>query len=135
MSADLFLTDRAFIKQNDNGRLKFLTKGKRFTTMGLDEFKLTYMCCPRLCSHGGWLLLKCSAIGGTHFRHPTDEQLGHVDILFSNYYNLQSVYFELLHITIQVKIHSTFILLFTSFQRSHFNETVFGVIILAQYFW
>ena len=38
MSADLFLTDRAFIKQNDNGRLKFLTKGKRFTTMRLDEF-------------------------------------------------------------------------------------------------
>ena len=31
----------------------------------------------------------------THFRHPTDEQLGHVDIFFSNYYNLQSVYFEL----------------------------------------
>ena len=26
---------------------------------------------------------------------PTDEQLGHVDIFFSNYYNLQSVYFEL----------------------------------------
>ena len=23
----------------------------------------TYMCCPRLCSHGGGLLLKCSAIG------------------------------------------------------------------------
>ena len=31
----------------------------------------------------------------THFRHPTDEQLGHVDTFFSNYYNLQSVYFEL----------------------------------------
>ena len=30
-----------------------------------------------------------------HFRHPTDEQLGHIDIFFSNYYNLQSVYFEL----------------------------------------
>ena len=30
----------------------------------------------------------------THFRHPTDEQLGHVDIYFSNYYNLQSVYFD-----------------------------------------
>ena len=30
----------------------------------------------------------------THFRHPTDEQLGLVDIFFSNYYNLQSVYFE-----------------------------------------
>ena len=30
------------------------------------------------------------------FRHPTDEQLGHVDIFFSNYYNLQSVYFELI---------------------------------------
>ena len=29
-----------------------------------------------------------------HFRHPTDEQLGLVDIFFSNYYNLQSVYFE-----------------------------------------
>ena len=28
------------------------------------------------------------------FRHPTDEQLRHVDIFFSNYYNLQSVYFE-----------------------------------------
>ena len=38
MSADLFLTDRAFIKQNDIGRLKFLTKGKRFTTMRLDKF-------------------------------------------------------------------------------------------------
>ena len=32
---------------------------------------------------------------GTHFRHPTDEQLGHLDIFFSNYYDLQSVYFEL----------------------------------------
>ena len=31
----------------------------------------------------------------THFRHPTDEQLGHVDIFFCNCYNLQSVYFEL----------------------------------------
>ena len=30
----------------------------------------------------------------TKFRHPTDEQLGHVDTFFSNYYNLQSVYFE-----------------------------------------
>ena len=30
----------------------------------------------------------------THFRHPTDEQLGHVDVFFSNYYNLQSVYYE-----------------------------------------
>ena len=24
---------------------------------------LTYMCCPWLCSHGGWFLLKCSAVG------------------------------------------------------------------------
>ena len=34
----------------------------------------------------------------TKFRHPTDEQLGHVDTFFrtsfSNYYNLPSVYFE-----------------------------------------
>ena len=30
----------------------------------------------------------------THFRHTTDEQLGHVYIFFSNYYNFQSVYFE-----------------------------------------
>ena len=28
-----------------------------------------------------------------HFRHPTDEQLQHIDIIFSNYYNLQSVHF------------------------------------------
>ena len=28
------------------------------------------------------------------FQHPSDEQLRHVDIFFSNYYNLQSVYFE-----------------------------------------
>ena len=26
--------------------------------------------------------------------HPTDEQLGHVGIVFSNYYNFHSVYFE-----------------------------------------
>ena len=70
---------------------------------------LTYTCCPRLCSHGGWLLLKCSAIGigfnGAETNcgiarilgmvDPTDEQLGHVDIFISNYYNLQSVYFDL----------------------------------------
>ena len=30
----------------------------------------------------------------THFRHPTDEQLQH-SYIFSNYYNLQSVHFEL----------------------------------------
>ena len=30
----------------------------------------------------------------THFRHPTDEQLQHRYILFSNYYHLQSVRFE-----------------------------------------
>ena len=29
-----------------------------------------------------------------HLPHPTDEQLGHEDIFFSNYYNLESVYFE-----------------------------------------
>ena len=34
----------------------------------------------------------------THLRHPTDEQLGHVNIFFSNYYNLQSVYFEMLEL-------------------------------------
>ena len=38
--------------------------------------------------------------GATHFGHPTDEQLGHVDIFFSTYYNLQSVYFELLAVTV-----------------------------------
>ena len=31
----------------------------------------------------------------THFRHPPDEQLLHVDIFFSNYYNLKSVHSEL----------------------------------------
>ena len=29
-----------------------------------------------------------------HFWHPTDEQLRHVDVFFSNYYNLRSVHFE-----------------------------------------
>ena len=40
----------------------------------------------------------------THFRHPTDERLGHVDIFFSNYYNLQSVYFELLLVLMLVRV-------------------------------
>ena len=44
----------------------------------------------------------------THFRHPTDEQLGHVDIFFSNYYNLQSVYFKL---CIYVFVHFTVLLI------------------------
>ena len=35
-----------------------------------------------------------SATTLTHFRHPTDEQLGQVDMCFSNYYNFQSIYFE-----------------------------------------
>ena len=36
-----------------------------------------------MCSHCGWLLLKCSTIGigfngaKTNFKHPTDEQLQH----------------------------------------------------------
>ena len=38
MSADLFVTDWVFIKQNDNGCLKSLTIGKQFITMRLDEF-------------------------------------------------------------------------------------------------
>ena len=49
-----------------------------------------------------WLLLKCSPVGtglnGSEtnwIRHPADEQLRHVDIFFSNHYNLQSVHFEL----------------------------------------
>ena len=37
----------------------------------------------------------------THFRHPTDEQLQHRCIFFSNYYNLQSVRFEM-HWTMQL---------------------------------
>ena len=36
--------------------------------------------------------------------YPTDEQLGHVDIFFSNYYNLQSVYFELSYAHVAVVI-------------------------------
>ena len=39
----------------------------------------------------------------TDFRHPTDEQLGHVDIyFFSDYYNLQSVYFECSMLSINI---------------------------------
>ena len=68
---------------------------------------LTYMCCPRLCSHGGWLLLKCSAIGIGFNGAETNCGIAHIlGILlmnswdtqlyfYSNYYNLESVYFEL----------------------------------------
>ena len=42
----------------------------------------------------------------THFRHPTDEQLGHVDIFFSNHYNLQSVYFELFNFHMRCYINA-----------------------------
>ena len=46
----------------------------------------------------------------THFRHPTDEQLGHVDIFFSNYYYLLSVYFEfeLKSVKMQIGINRPF---------------------------
>ena len=36
----------------------------------------------------------------THFRHPTEEQLRHVDIFFSSYYNLQSVHFEYMYVSV-----------------------------------
>ena len=47
---------------------RFLRKRISFSSFNnvlvlLCVFFLTYMCCPRLCSHGGWLLLKYSAIG------------------------------------------------------------------------
>ena len=69
---------------------------------------LTYMCCPRLCSHGGWLLLKCSAIGIEFNGAETNSGIARIlGILlmnswdtyihfFINYHNLQSVYFEYL---------------------------------------
>ena len=41
-----------------------------------------------------------------YFRDPTDEQLG-VDIFFSNYNNLQSVYFELGMFQLKRKIIAT----------------------------
>ena len=49
-----------------------------------------------------------------HFRHPTDEQLQHVDIyIFSDYYNLQSVHFELIP---KQKICSTCTMAYKRFQ-------------------
>ena len=36
---------------------------KNFLSKLLWNDPLIYMCCPQLCSHCGWLLLKCSAIG------------------------------------------------------------------------
>ena len=47
--------------------------------------------CHYLCSHNGWVFLKCATIG-THFRHPSDEQLQHRDISCNK--NLLSVSFE-----------------------------------------
>ena len=42
---------------------------------------LTYMCCPRLCSHGGQLLLKCSAIIGIGFNGAETNNCGIARIL------------------------------------------------------
>ena len=64
------------------------------------------MCCPYLCSHCGWLLLKCSAIGIGFNGAETNCRIAHIlgiplmnscntDIFFSNYYHWQSVRFEL----------------------------------------
>lgn len=47
--------------------------------------------CHYLCSHNGWVFLKCATIG-THFRPPSDEQLQHRDISCNK--NLLSVSFE-----------------------------------------
>ena len=65
---------------------------------------LTYMYCPRLRSRGGWLLLKFSAIGigfnGAETNCGIPRILGILLMnswdthFFSNYYNLQSIYFE-----------------------------------------
>ena len=45
----------------------FQQKGKKSPDYQLSIFALfsllIYMCCSQLCSHCGWLLLKCSAIG------------------------------------------------------------------------
>ena len=59
----------------------------------------------QLCSHCGWLLLKCSAVrigfNGAETNCGIAHTLGillmnsyNTDIFFSNYYNLQSVHFE-----------------------------------------
>ena len=46
----------------------------------------------------------------THFiRHPTDEQLRHVDIFLSDYYNLQSVYSDLPQDQIFVRIENVIV--------------------------
>ena len=61
---------------------------------------------PLLCSHCGWLLLKCSTIGIGFNGAETNCRIAHIlgillmnscntDIFFSNYYHLQSVRFEL----------------------------------------
>ena len=58
-----------------------------------------------MCSHCGWLLLKCSAIGIGFNGAETNCGIAHIlgillmnscntDIFFSNYYHLQSVRFE-----------------------------------------
>ena len=49
---------------------------------------LTYMCCPWLCSHGGWLLLKCSAIGIGFNGAKTNCGIAHIlGILLRNSYD------------------------------------------------
>ena len=71
-----------------------------------EKIATTYMCYPQLCSHCGWLLLKCSAVGIGFNGAETNCGIAHIlgillmkscntDIFFSNYYNLRSVHFEL----------------------------------------
>ena len=71
------------------------------------DYNETYFKTTLLCSHCGWLLLKCSAVGIGFNGAETNCGIAHIsgiqlmnsyniDLFFSNYYNLQSVHFELL---------------------------------------
>ena len=68
-------------------------------------------------------------VGCIHFRHPTDEQLQH-NYIFSNYYNLQSVRFELIRVMDEHKTSYCANILFhnasmNTNSRKHFDPCVF----------
>ena len=67
------------------------------------------MCCPWLCSHGGWLLLKCSAIGIGFNGAETNCGIAHIlGILLMNsydtYFLATAIIFRLFTLNIYVKL-------------------------------
>ena len=92
------------------------------------------MCCPRLCSHGGWLLLKCSAIGIGF--NGAETNCGIARILGILLMNLQSVYFELSMVrNLRFKINWASLIVGSKFTVFAFFTLYLGAIFQVQVPW